>query len=59
MDQEQAIEAFEAYLAALATLGLRPGANIEAFRKAWRAAMRDCHPDRYPGDRAKEARAKR
>ncbi len=57
MDQQQP-DGVEAYLAALATLDLRPGVNIEAIRKAWRAAMRDCHPDRYPGDKAKEARAK-
>jgi hypothetical protein len=55
---QQRTAGFENYLAALATLGLRPGADIEAVRKAWRAAMRDCHPDRYPGDKAKEARAK-
>jgi hypothetical protein len=57
LDQHQAA-GFQAYLAALATLGLLPGASIEAIRKAWRSTMRECHPDRYPGDNVKEAQAK-
>ena len=49
---------FTAYRAAIALLGLQPGASIDAVRAAYRRNMRDCHPDRFPNDRTKEAEAK-
>jgi DnaJ domain len=49
---------FTAYLAAIARLGLQPGASIDAVRAAYRRKVRDCHPDRFPNDSTKEAEAK-
>jgi hypothetical protein len=46
------------YLAALAELGLQPGASIEEVRKAWKAVFRTVHPDLYPNDPEKLERAK-
>jgi hypothetical protein len=49
---------FQRYVELLARLGLAPGANIDAIRKAWRERMRQVHPDRFPGNKAKEQQAK-
>jgi len=49
---------FQRYVDLLATLGLAPGANVDAIRHAWRERMRQVHPDRFPGDKAKEQQAK-
>jgi hypothetical protein len=48
---------YDKYIAALALLGLKPGASIEDVRKAHRNKLRDCHPDHFPGDKEKEAEA--
>ena len=36
-------------------LGVRPAAEFEELRKAYRARAMDCHPDRFEGDPAKHA----
>ncbi len=39
------------------TLGLPPGSTMDEVKKAWRNRMRECHPDRFAGDKEAEARA--
>lgn len=41
---------------ALATLGLEPGADLRAIRRAYSEAVRRYHPDRNGGDRRHEAK---
>jgi hypothetical protein len=50
---------FEKYLAALAVLGLPAGTPIKTVRRTFREMMRQVHPDLHPGDKRKEAAAKR
>jgi DnaJ-domain-containing protein 1 len=42
-----------------ARLGLRPGADMEEVKAAWRQKMRENHPDRFANDPAEEARAQK
>mgnify|MGYP001227266822 CR=1 FL=1 len=39
------------------TLGIQPGAGIDAVKKAWRQKMRENHPDRFSNDPVAESRA--
>lgn len=41
------------------TLGLKPGADLDEVKKAYRKLMRKYHPDRYAGDAKKQAWATR
>src|ERR1017187_806358 len=49
---------YQRYLEAIAFLGLHPGATIDDARKAYKVAMGQCHPDRFPGDEAKLEQSK-
>lgn len=40
-----------------ALLGIQPGADLKAVKVAWRAKMREHHPDRFAGDPNAEAQA--
>lgn len=39
------------------TLGLPPGASLQAIKRAYRKLARQWHPDRFPEDRAKQQAA--
>jgi len=39
-------------------LGVAPDADLGTIKSAWRKIALDNHPDRYPGDSAKEERFK-
>jgi curved DNA-binding protein CbpA len=41
-----------------AALGVQPSASAAEIASAFRRAMKECHPDLFPGDAAKERRAK-